>query len=374
MISNTEIISHRKVDVHLSDVDHSYIRYANVWEDTDVLIQGLQGLKGKNVLSIASAGDNALALLAHDPMLVVAADVNIAQLHLVELKMEAIRSLDYQEYISFAGFRPHPDRVKCYTQLASRLSDECHEFWNTRTEQIQTGICHAGKFERYLSTFAKKVLPLIHNNDKVDQLFSFKSAEDQEDFYFNKWNTLRWKFLFKLFFSKTVMGLIGRDPSFLKEVEVGVAENLKKKVDNHLSQVSSQSNSFLHYCLKGHFGNHLPYFAQNEGRYNRVRKNLHLLKLENNFIQFAANNYGSFDRFNLSNIFEYMDEETFDETVGQLISIANPNAIFAYWNLMVPRRMSSVEKQISAIFSNEVADRQDRGFFYDQFITERLLR
>ncbi len=40
------------------------IRYAQVWEDADILVAALRPKASDTVVSIASAGDNALALLA----------------------------------------------------------------------------------------------------------------------------------------------------------------------------------------------------------------------------------------------------------------------------------------------------------------------
>ena len=43
--------------------DFSIVRYAQVWEDADVLLEALDVQPGDTCLSIASAGDNTLALL-----------------------------------------------------------------------------------------------------------------------------------------------------------------------------------------------------------------------------------------------------------------------------------------------------------------------
>ena len=57
------------------------IRYGSVWEDADVLCQALGPVaKDGRLLSIGSAGDNALALLTLDPAEVVAVDLSLAQL------------------------------------------------------------------------------------------------------------------------------------------------------------------------------------------------------------------------------------------------------------------------------------------------------
>ena len=60
----------------LNEVRHDYIRYANCWEDADVLIEGLKVQPGDRVLSIGSAGDNSFSLLVNDPELLVAFDIN----------------------------------------------------------------------------------------------------------------------------------------------------------------------------------------------------------------------------------------------------------------------------------------------------------
>src|SRR5437763_16682991 len=47
--------------------DFSGIRYAQCWEDADILLAALEPGPGKRCLSIASAGDNTLALLSRNP-------------------------------------------------------------------------------------------------------------------------------------------------------------------------------------------------------------------------------------------------------------------------------------------------------------------
>src|SRR5215470_695347 len=104
------------------------IRYANVWEDADVLVAALRPGPGKRMLSIASAGDNAFALLAAGAE-VVAADLSPAQLALVELKRAAVRRLGHREALAFLGILPSPDRRPVYEELEHDLPDQAREFW-----------------------------------------------------------------------------------------------------------------------------------------------------------------------------------------------------------------------------------------------------
>src|SRR5436189_3704298 len=90
--------------------DFSGIRYAQCWEDADVLLAGLDVRPGDVCLSIASAGDNALALLTRDPVRVVALDLSPAQLACLELRVSAYRDLSHQELLELIGSRPSERR------------------------------------------------------------------------------------------------------------------------------------------------------------------------------------------------------------------------------------------------------------------------
>src|SRR5688500_13209672 len=69
--------------------DFSQVRYAQCWEDADVLLEGLRLRPGAVCLSIASAGDNTLALLTKEPQRVIALDLNPAQLACLALRVAA---------------------------------------------------------------------------------------------------------------------------------------------------------------------------------------------------------------------------------------------------------------------------------------------
>ena len=65
-------------------------------------LRALRPRPGSRVLSIASAGDNTLALLAEGAE-VVAADLSRAQLACLELRCAAFRQLTYDRSIGVSG-------------------------------------------------------------------------------------------------------------------------------------------------------------------------------------------------------------------------------------------------------------------------------
>jgi S-adenosylmethionine-diacylglycerol 3-amino-3-carboxypropyl transferase len=75
--------------------------------------------------------------------------------------------------------------------------------------------------------------------------------------------------------------------------------------------------------------------------------------------------YQNFSKFNLSNIFEYMPKELFQNVAQNLVDNSVPNARFAYWNLMVPRKIHDIIDKIEN--ENELTKsltQKDKGFFY----------
>src|SRR6478609_8614838 len=127
------------------------VRYANVWEDAEVLRSALLPAPGRRLLSIASAGDNAFALLAAGAE-VVAADLSPAQLALVELKRAAIRRLGYEETLAFLGLKTGAEDRRSVRE---------------RLDEVAGGVIHHGRFEGYFRLFRERVLPLIHRRRTV---------------------------------------------------------------------------------------------------------------------------------------------------------------------------------------------------------------
>lgn len=344
----------------LEKIKHDYLRYANCWEDAEVLQKGLQVGPGDRVLSIGSAGDNCFHLLSQSPELVVAIDINVVQLKVIALKKAAFQTLSYSEFLEFLGFRESTDRSVLYTKVAEALAPNELEYWTLRQEEVSNGIIHQGKFEKYFQLFRKRVLPLIHPGRRVDRLFQSKDGEQQNTFYHLSWNNRRWRFLIEIFFGKLVMGRMGRDPKFLDQVEVPVAQFIKQQIERHLSDESCQENYFLHYILKGDFQPQLPPYARPDS-FEKIKQNLDRLVIKEGYIQDAFEDYPKFDKFNLSDIFEYLDHETFRQLGQELEAHGNPGALYLHWDLMVPRDLSQVTRLKEVPF---IPSETDKGFFY----------
>ena len=318
--------------------DFSWIRYAQCWEDADILLEALQIRKGDVCLSIASAGDNSFSLLTRKPAKVIAVDLNPAQLACVHLRKAAYAVLDHGELLRLIGAVPYQERAALYDRCRVQLPDEARAYWDARPELIAAGIGSAGKFERYFATFRTRVLPLVHGRARVDRLLVGGSREERLAFYESTWNTWRWRLMFSLFFSRFVMGRLGRDPAFFKYVKGSVANQILARVRHALVELNPADNPYLQWILTGRFTTALPH-ALREENFESIRQNLDRLEIHRGSIEDYLGQHPQqrIDRFNLSDIFEYMSEENCASLLKLLVSRASTGARLAYWNMLAPR-------------------------------------
>lgn len=346
-------------------VNFDLIRYASCWEDADVLLQALAVQPGERVLSIASAGDNSLSLLSEGPSLVCAVDLSQPQLYLAELKRTAFAQLTYSDMLMFLGFAPSDHRWKRYRAIRSHLSKGAQTYWDQHRKVLEAGVIFEGKLEKYFRLFRRWVLPLIHRSGTVKALLAEKDDAKQAVFYDRRWNTWRWRALFRVFFSRAVMGRAGRDPEFLRQVTGPVYQQILTQVERCLRDPAVSRNYMVHQILTGEYGQWLPHYARARN-FESIRRHLHALELRQGDIQTIASATGPINAFNLSDIFEYMDEATFATVSRSLYTSAAPGARFAYWNLMVPRCMSDIWPD--ALAAEPVSPTTtDTGFFYQAF-------
>lgn len=356
--------------------DFSAIRYAQCWEDADVLAGALAPRPGDVCLSIASAGDNALALLASGPAKVIAVDMNPAQLACLELRVAAYRELEHAELLELIGSRPSSRRAGLYSRCRKLLSEGAAAFWDAHPAAIGAGIGSAGKFERYFQLFRTRILPLIHSQKSVGLLLEGGGPERREAFYEEQWNTWRWRLLFKVFFSRFVMGRLGRDPAFFRYVEGSVAGRIFARTRHALTALDPAENPYLQWILTGRHVTALP-FALRAWNFEAIRANLDKIEWELCSVEeyLQAHPFLRVDRFNLSDIFEYMSPENYRLLLERLIAAANPGARLAYWNMLAPRtrpgslgdRLRPLDEMAARLFAG------DKAWFYSRFVLEEVV-
>lgn len=349
------------------------VRYASVWEDADVLCEALAPVaRGARLLSIASAGDNVLALLTLEPGEIVAVDLSAAQLACLELRMAAFRRLDPAGVAAFLGATPSADRASVYASLRGDLGAGARAYWDAHAEAIATGVLHAGKFERYFQLFRRRVLPWIHSRATVQALREPRTPEAQRAFYRERWDTWRWRMLFRVFFSRFVMGRLGRDPAFFSHVQGAVGARILERSRHALCEIPTATNPYLAYIVTGNFApGALPRYLRAE-HHAAIRSGLDRIRVVRGGIADAAS--GTFAGFNLSDVFEYMDDGEHAHTYARLLGSARPGARLVYWNMLVPRGIPlACAERVAALDALAVAlHARDRAWFYSRLHVDEV--
>ena len=349
------------------------IRYAQVWEDADVLVAAMGPGAGRRFLSVCSAGDNALALLLLDPREVVAADLSATQLECLKLRLAAIAVLDHPEFLELMGARPSGRRAALLRRATSGMESGPAALWSSLEEGIvRHGAGGVGKFERYFRIFRRAVLPLIHSRRTVEGVFEPRDEAGRRDFFDRRWDGWRWRTATGLFFSRTVMGRLGRDPAFFDHVGGSPGEHVRWKVRYAATVQDPSANPYMHWILAGTHGRELP-LAWRESSYATLRERAGRITAVLGPVDTAA--AGPFDGFNLSDIFEYMTPGEAEAAYGRLLALAAPGGRLVYWNMMVPRRVPAalagkVRRLVEA--ERDLAAR-DKAFFYSDLVVEEAL-
>jgi len=140
-------------------------------------------------MTISSAGCNALAFLLENPKHIYLVDKNPCQNALVEMKIAAIKNLDYELFWKMFGDGLLPEfSTKYYSKLRHDLSPESQQFWDAKAFYFDgTGMKHSFYWRGTTGTFAWfvswyiRLIPGLHN--ALHQLFAAKTVEEQHAIY-----------------------------------------------------------------------------------------------------------------------------------------------------------------------------------------------
>jgi S-adenosylmethionine-diacylglycerol 3-amino-3-carboxypropyl transferase len=352
--------------------------FSTSWEDPLMDLEAFRIRKDEDVVfAVTSGGDKILCFLTECPRKIIALDMNATQNYLLELKMAGIRALSHGDYLELLGVRPPSRALELYRAARPYLSPGAAAYWDENASMLPRGILLQGRFERYLGLF-RHALRFIEGQRRVRRLFTFEQLQDQAEFYRREWNSIRWRLFFKIFFSKTLLAALGLDPAFFRYArEKSVSENLYRKGEHAFSEIPVRTNYFMAQILLGRYldEQQVPLYLQAR-HFDTLRQNLDRIEIHHGDAEgfFAGRPPQSIDKFDFTNIFEWMAEDTFEKLLRSAVRCAKPGAVMTYRNTLVPRsHPSSMDDTV--VSDRELARNllfQDRSFFYSDFIVERV--
>ncbi len=360
--------------------DLQELRYSFVWEDYRQIFSGLALLpknstpnpaSANRILSIGSAGDNAISLLLTDAEEICVIDLSFAQIALIELKLKAIKLLNHQDFLQLMFAYDERKALNQYQKIRSSLSRETLNFWDSKEKIIQGGLHYQGRLDLYFVKFRQKLKSLWSTEAYLKMLHTDSLAEQFRIFSQADLSTLA--NLVGQFFSRSEFSRQGRHESQFKFVE---QEDLGSKfMKNFMSLIGKQlisKNPYLFNFLSGGpLLNESSHPLWVEAKYLKIQASLRqnpnrLTFLRASLEEFLQTSSSAFDFMNLSDIFEYLSDEESQSLFSQIAKRLHKGGILAYWTLFVPRlaklpELSYLEKESKAMST------QDSTWFYSGF-------
>ena len=343
----------------------SEIRYSQVWEDEAILRGALNIMPNDVVLSITSGGCNALALLLMKPRRLICLDISPAQNALLSLKMAAIQHCSYQAYLAIMGVTAG-ERHEIYSELRPNLSLEARQFFDSHKADIDAGLIHIGRLERFMAGFRQDPLvsaitPYLRTLTGIKSLDAQRTVVSQiADENFKK--------VFKKYFSQENISRLGRDPAqFAFVVSTDVGEHFWQCFLRAMNETQFSTNFYMQYFLLGGYENldYGPLLLRRES-FDQLKRLCHRVELVTDSLENFSEDKRmlGITKVNLSNVFEYKSAASSQDLFFELSQRLPDNARMAFWNMLVDRAPQGIDSLVNL---PPKANWRDRFCLYQSF-------
>lgn len=317
------------------NLDLDRIRYSLVWEDSQTLYRSLKISTNDHLLVITSAGCNALNMLLKDPASVTAADLNPVQNKLLLLKQHIILNFDYELYHDLLGLAGETAVKEAKQRILPNLPTADQAFWAAFLEENPGGLLLSGKLEKFMMGFHQSLSQ--EQQELIHQLITFDTIEEQYKFFVEKLDKSSFKQTFITYYSDENLSN-GRDPKLLKHVDESGGIVFYQRLLLQASSSLLKDNfyfRFIFFGLQDLPDQVLPPCYRREN-YSKLRENMDRLQvIQGEAIAYLLSAPGlKITKASLSNIFEYISHEEFQEVCLSLAKHPERDLQLIFWNLL----------------------------------------
>lgn len=324
------------------------LNYSTCNEDALTEKKALNVTKSDIILCLTGSGGPALNLLIENPKKIITVDFNPIQNWLLELKISAIKNLEYDEFCKFLGLKECKNRLELYDKIKDNLSDLSFKYWEKNKRDIKKGILYQGKLEKVYK-ISSNILKLSMG-EKLDKMFSFINLEDQIKFYETEWKTdPNWKEYLKhsesIYFNNKDI-----EPAYYDLGEDYDFEDFCSQLgDKGFKKHLVRENHLLCLSIDGSYDrvSILPLWLQRDN-YHILKENIHKIHIvTENIISYLKNSpMNSIDKFAVSNVTDYLNEEDYNNFYRYVINCSRPNGKICIRNIVQRPILSDFTKNI----------------------------
>ena len=212
----------------------------------------------------------------------------------------------------------------------------------------------------------------------IRELFATEDPGERLRLYRQQWDTPLWRLFTRIFLSRTVMSLLFTGEFFAYvEGSFSFGKHFARLVERVLTCMPLRENYFVSYILLGRYfdEDHLPPYLMQEN-FSLIRSRLARVRMITGPCGefFTGMPDSSIQKFNFTNIFEWMSEQAFEGMLREVWRVASHGAVMTYRNLLVLRERPSVLRTMiepdRALA--ETLHARDRSFIYRNYVVERI--
>lgn len=238
--------------------------YNSCWEDPRLDRIALELGPSDTVLAITSGGCNVLDYVLTEPAHVYAVDVNPRQNALLELKLAAIKTLDYPTFFSLFGNGRFPAFPTLYRSvLRQHLSEEARRYWDRQQHWfsgygwLDSFYFHGtvGLIARMINVYIDRVVKV---REAVTALLQSSSVDEQQDIYESHLRRGFWTRMIRWLMGwDATLALMGVPRPQRSQIERtypgGIAHYIEDCVEAVFARLPIQGNYFWKVYLTGEY-------------------------------------------------------------------------------------------------------------------------
>lgn len=307
--------------------------YNTCWEDPRLDRQALELTSQDRVLVITSAGCNALDYLLAGAGHVYAVDMNPRQNALLELKLSAIRNLDYDRFFQMFGQGYLPNAESVYaSHLRKSLSPASRKYWD-RWIRFFDNPAKTFYFRGTSGAFARMIGIYINRiarcRKEVKEILDAPSLAEQQEIYSRTRGKIWSKTLRFAMNRDTTLSMLGVPKAQRKQIDEqypgGIVKFVEDSLDAVFSKIPIQDNYFWRVYITGSYTpTCCPEYVK-QANYEKLRNGLiDRLTVSTDSVQgFLEKHNGQVSRFVLLDHMDWLSDHYFPLLESEWQAILN---------------------------------------------------
>lgn len=327
----------------------------------------------KRILCIAGSGARVAPLMANEPELIDVLDVSQFQLEFTKIRITAIQTLDFEDYLGLWGYKkiPADKRKKLFSQL--KLDSITQSFWQKlEGSWSENGWLTLGDWENSLRILGTSFCKYFRKD--MTPLFQAKTLKEQADVFRKYWPSIRLQVYFHMVANKTMLNkLLYRGklltPGFV--LEKNCSNFLYKTIERLFQTTVARENFLLQWIFLGEVlypENSLP--ETTFETFMQIKKSSTVVNYIKGDALHYLSNASNYDAYSFSDIVSYMTPDA-PEQILKEISKSGSNQIAVFRSFLKHPQKSSLPDWDNQIQTENDALKNDTTGVYRFHIYSR---